>query len=90
MDIYKTYVHSIDPFVIQFTENFGIRWYGLAYLAGLVLGCLFIWQMVKRSHRMDMREEWVVDFGDLDGFWNFDWGAFRLLLVLCSRAVFEI
>ena len=72
MDIYKTYVHSIDPFVIQFTENFGIRWYGLAYLAGLVLGCLFIWQMVKRSHRMDMREEWVIDFGT--------WMAFGILI----------
>lgn len=28
------WVHDLSPFLIQFTENFGIRYYGLAYLAG--------------------------------------------------------
>jgi phosphatidylglycerol:prolipoprotein diacylglycerol transferase len=28
------WVHNLDPFLIQFSENFGIRYYGLAYLAG--------------------------------------------------------
>jgi phosphatidylglycerol:prolipoprotein diacylglycerol transferase len=32
------YVHHLSPFAIQFTESFGIRWYGLAYLAGFVAG----------------------------------------------------
>jgi phosphatidylglycerol:prolipoprotein diacylglycerol transferase len=27
-------VHDFSPFLIQFNENFGIRYYGLAYLAG--------------------------------------------------------
>jgi phosphatidylglycerol---prolipoprotein diacylglyceryl transferase len=30
------WVHHFDPFLIKFSENFGIRYYGLAYLAGFV------------------------------------------------------
>lgn len=33
-----TWVHDLSPFAIQFTETFGIRWYGLAYLSGFILG----------------------------------------------------
>ncbi len=32
------WVHDLDPFLIQFSENIGIRWYGLAYLTGFVAG----------------------------------------------------
>src|SRR3954468_2379481 len=28
------WVHHLNPFLIQFSENFGIRYYGLAYLTG--------------------------------------------------------
>ncbi len=28
------FVHAFDPFLIQFSESFGIRYYGLAYMAG--------------------------------------------------------
>jgi phosphatidylglycerol:prolipoprotein diacylglycerol transferase len=28
------WVHDLDPFLIKFSEDFGIRYYGLAYLAG--------------------------------------------------------
>lgn len=28
--------HNLSPFLIQFGENFGIRWYGLSYLLGFV------------------------------------------------------
>ncbi len=30
------WVHNLSPFLIRFSENFGIRYYGLAYLAGFV------------------------------------------------------
>ncbi|MCB1120365.1 MAG: prolipoprotein diacylglyceryl transferase [Verrucomicrobiae bacterium] len=30
------YRHNWDPFVIQFSEGFGIRWYGLAYVLGFL------------------------------------------------------
>ena len=35
------YVHDLSPFLIQFTETLGIRYYGLAY----VLGFLIAWGM---------------------------------------------
>ena len=72
MDDYKTYIHNIDPFLIQFTENFGVRWYGLAYLAGFVVGYFFLQQMIRRSQNMDMRAEWVIDF--------ITWSAFGVLI----------
>ena len=28
------WVHHLDPFLIRFSENFGIRYYGLAYVLG--------------------------------------------------------
>lgn len=30
------WVHDLSPFLIRFSENFGIRYYGLAYLVGFV------------------------------------------------------
>ena len=36
------WLHDLDPFAIQFTETFGLRWYGLSYLAGFVAGYLLI------------------------------------------------
>jgi phosphatidylglycerol:prolipoprotein diacylglycerol transferase len=36
MALLAYWVNHLNPFVIRFGENFGIRWYGLAYLAGFV------------------------------------------------------
>ena len=36
------WVHDLDPFLIRFSENFGIRYYGLAYLAGFVACALLL------------------------------------------------
>lgn len=41
------WLHSLDPFLIQFPESWpmgGLRWYGLAYLAGFALA----WAIVRR------------------------------------------
>lgn len=43
------WVHNLDPFAIQFTEHFGIRWYGLAYLAGFVAGWYAMVLFTKRG-----------------------------------------
>ncbi len=56
----KYFVHNIDPFAIQFPEAFanmignfpeglGIRWYGLAYLAGFVIGLYLVKIMIRRK-----------------------------------------
>ena len=42
-----TWVHTPHPFLIQFNESFGIRYYGLAYLAGF-LGAGWL---LRRYHR---------------------------------------
>ncbi|MBT5631426.1 MAG: prolipoprotein diacylglyceryl transferase, partial [Nitrospina sp.] len=38
MESSKYWVHDLDPFLFQFTENFGIRYYGLAYALGFLSG----------------------------------------------------
>ncbi len=45
------WVHDLDPFFIKFTENFGIRYYGLAYLAGFLTasGLLLLYHRCGRS-----------------------------------------
>ncbi len=43
-------VHSLSPFLLQFTETFGIRWYGTAYLAGFLFGYLLITWLSERQN----------------------------------------
>lgn len=45
------WVHDLDPFIIQFSESFGIRYYGLAYLLGFVAAALLLraYQKAGRS-----------------------------------------
>lgn len=43
----ESYLHDLDPFAIQFTESFGLRWYGLAYAVGFLIAWLFIRWMAK-------------------------------------------
>lgn len=56
-----SYVHNLDPFAIQLTETFGIRWYGLAYLAGFVVGYYAILWLTRRG-RTIFKEEQIADF----------------------------
>jgi phosphatidylglycerol:prolipoprotein diacylglycerol transferase len=42
-------VHNLSPFLIQFTETFGVRWYGLSYLVGFLLAYLIISWLVERQ-----------------------------------------
>ncbi len=41
------WVHDMSPFLIRFTENFGVRYYGLAY----VLGFVWTWRMLRLCRR---------------------------------------
>ena len=55
------WVHDLSPFVIRFGENFGIRWYGLAYVLGFLAGG---WLMMRyhRADRSALPAERVPDF----------------------------
>jgi phosphatidylglycerol:prolipoprotein diacylglycerol transferase len=41
------WVHTPHPFLIRFTEDFGIRYYGLAYLAGFVVAGWLLYRYYK-------------------------------------------
>jgi phosphatidylglycerol:prolipoprotein diacylglycerol transferase len=56
-----TYVHNLSPFALQFTETFGIRWYGLAYLAGFIIGYYMIVKLTRRGGTL-FKEDSVADF----------------------------
>lgn len=42
-------VHTLDPFLWQIYGNFGIRWYGMAYLAGFICAYFMIYKMAVRN-----------------------------------------
>jgi phosphatidylglycerol:prolipoprotein diacylglycerol transferase len=45
----RSYLHQLDPFAIQLTESFGLRWYGLAYIAGFLVAWAAIKWMGKKK-----------------------------------------
>lgn len=55
------WVHNLDPFALQFTETFGIRWYGLAYLGGFIGGYYAI-LLKTRWGQTQFKETQVADF----------------------------
>lgn len=55
------YVHHLDPFAIRFTESFGVRWYGLAYVAGFVVAFLMI-RCFVRLGACELKQSQVADF----------------------------
>lgn len=60
-DLLATYVHHLDPFAIRFTETFGIRWYGLAYVAGF-LCAFFLFRWFVRIGASELKDSQVGDF----------------------------
>ena len=44
-----TYLHNLDPFAIAIYGDFGIRWYGLAYIAAFLLGNYFVLVLLKNN-----------------------------------------
>lgn len=57
----QAWVHNLDPFLIQFSESLGIRWYGLAYMFGFISGALIMIFLAKRG-RHTLPAEQVTDF----------------------------
>jgi len=55
------YVHHLSPFLIQFNEQFGIRWYGLAYIAGFI-AAFYIMKGLARKGYGSLKENQVGDF----------------------------
>src|SRR6185295_6836241 len=43
------WLHNIGPFLVQFTPSFGLRWYGLAYATGFLIGWVWLRWMSRRG-----------------------------------------
>ena len=54
------YVHDLSPFLVQF-GGFGLRWYGLSYLAGFLIGILLYRRLAQRGYSV-LRPDQVTDF----------------------------
>lgn len=48
MMLADAWFHTLSPFALRFTETFGIRWYGLAYILAFVIGWALLKWMAKR------------------------------------------
>lgn len=88
MENLNTYVHHINPFALQFTETIGIRWYGLAYLAGILLGYVIIMKMIKLG-RMQIKAELLADFATWMAFGIFIGGRLGYCLFYAPYLFFE-
>jgi phosphatidylglycerol:prolipoprotein diacylglycerol transferase len=43
------WVHDIDPFALELWSGFGLRWYGLAYVAGFLIAYLLVRWIIRRG-----------------------------------------
>ena len=43
------WLHDLSPFVVRFSQSFGLRWYGLAYALGFLAGYLQLRWLSKRG-----------------------------------------
>jgi len=55
------WVHDLSPFLIRFTENFGIRYYGLAYMLGFLAG-FWLLNRYARSGRSLLPADRIGDY----------------------------
>lgn len=59
--MFATYVHDLSPVIIRFTDAIQLRWYGLAYLAGFIVGVMLL-------ERLSRRKLWVLPPGSAGDF----------------------
>ena len=57
----QSYLHSLDPTAIRFSDSFGIKWYGLSYLMGFVVGWLIL-RWLASTGRILLSVTQVTDF----------------------------
>ena len=55
------YVHDLDPFLLQISGDFGIRWYGLSYLTGFLMA-FFVISWLAQRQRAGLSAQMVSDF----------------------------
>ncbi len=66
------YFHQLDPFIIQFTETMGIRWYSMAYIVGVIVGYYVVHYCLVRNRVCALLQK---DWADL-----IMWAVFGMIL----------
>jgi phosphatidylglycerol---prolipoprotein diacylglyceryl transferase len=56
MLLLASWVHDLSPFVLKFSDEFGIRWYGLSYAASFLLAWLMLRWLASRGASAIPRE----------------------------------
>lgn len=51
------WVHDLSPFLIQFGDSFGIRWYGLAYIGGFFITSWYLGRYAKANYHALNKDE---------------------------------
>ncbi len=59
--LFAFYVHHLSPFLIQFNDQMGVRWYGLAYIAGFI-AAFYMMKLLARNGYGSLQENQVGDF----------------------------
>ena len=59
--MFAYYLHDLDPFILRIWGNFGLRWYGMAYLLAFVCGFWLLRILALRGYTQ-LRAEQVGDF----------------------------
>lgn len=54
-------LHDLSPFLIRISGDFGIRWYGLAYMTGFICA-YFLFQWMANRQKAGLTPEMVADF----------------------------
>lgn len=55
------FLHHFSPFIVEFSNGRGLRWYGLAYVIGFLLG-YWLYKWLAEGGYTDMKPEMVSDF----------------------------
>ena len=55
------YLHTLSPFIVRFGSNFGVRWYGCAYVMAFVCG-YFLYRWLAQRGYSEMPPDHVGDF----------------------------
>lgn len=60
MNILAAYLHDIDPYAVRLWEGGPVRWYGLSYIGGFLLGYIIIRALTRRA-RFELQPSDVAD-----------------------------
>ena len=83
------YVHQIDPFLFQFTENFGIRWYSLAYILAFVSAYYFMLFIQRKKKSFLTKTKEISDFLTLVFLGVFLGGRFGYVIFYSPHILLE-